>query len=156
MYRLLTDMSIERLTRLYEALPAPLARALDGPIGAALNSRPASVLRHPPALRVKALRNWILRRRDEVLAGDLLRAYLLGPRKGLVMAFLDATGVAHEDGQLKDDGALPAEERVGPAVEALLGAHDRDDVHLYLGVAAVQWPGSAAVRAALAASAPAG
>ena len=56
-------------------------------------------------------------KRDEALAGELLRAYLLGPRKDLVTAFLDATGVRHEDGQVGDD-AQPDADKVPAAVHA--------------------------------------
>lgn len=149
MYQLLTDMSLERLTRFYEALPEPVSRALDAPIAQALNSRPVSVARRPLSMRVKALRAFFVRKRDDGLAGELLRAYLLGPRKDLVVGFLEATGVAHEDGQIEDDEARPDELKVPAAVAGLLEAHDPEDVALYLHVARLQWPESAAVAEAL-------
>jgi hypothetical protein len=62
------------------------------------------VAKQPEALRVKALRTWIGRQKDDAVAGDLLRAYFLGPRKALVIQFLDATGTAHEDGQVTEEG----------------------------------------------------
>lgn len=148
MHRLLTELSPERLAGLYAALPEQVRRALDVPIARALNSRPASVGKRPEALRVKALRSYLVRTRDDEVAGDLLRAYLLGPRADLVKGFLDATGVAHEDGQVEGD-AEPAPDKVGPAVEALLGTHEREDVHLYLQVARVQWPDNQGVADAL-------
>lgn len=149
MHRLLSDLPPERLGELYRALPDPLRQALDAPVARVLNARVPSVRRHPEALKVKALRAWLARERDDALAGEILRAYLLGPRKRLVMDFLDATGVKHEDGQVGDD-ADPAADKVPGAVEKLLAAHAREDVRLYLGVAALQWPGNAAVREALA------
>lgn len=149
MYQLLTDLPAERLAEIYRALPEPLRQALDAPVARVLNARLPSVRRQPEALKLKALRAWLARERDEALAGELLRAYLLGPRKQLVLDFLDATGVKHEDGQVGDD-ADPAPDQVPAAVERLLAAHAREDVRLYLGVAALQWPRNAAVREALA------
>jgi hypothetical protein len=148
-HQLLTDMSIERLSQIYEALPEAVARALDAPIGQALNSRPGTVAKRPLPMKVKALRSWIVRKRDEGLAGDLLRAYLLGPRKELVTAFLDGTGLAHQDGQLEDDDATPDEEQVAPTVASLLETHERDDLRLYLEIGVMQWPDSEAVKTAL-------
>jgi hypothetical protein len=148
MHKLLAELSPERFAALYASLDEPVARALDGSIARMLNCRPQSVRRQPAAMRAKALRAWILKQRDETVAGDLLRAYLLGPCKELVTQFLDATGVSHEDGQVADDSS-PDAQKIPGAVEALLGAHERDDVALYLKVAALQWPDEAALRTAL-------
>ncbi|RKY22024.1 MAG: hypothetical protein DRQ55_02435 [Planctomycetota bacterium] len=149
MHQLLTEMPPERLGQIYEALPEPVQRALDTPIGQALNSRPGSVSRRPLALRVKALRSWLTRKRDDGLAGDLLRAYLLGPRKELVAAFLDSTGLEHEDGQLTDDEAKPDEAKIASTVATLTEAYEPDDVRLYLEIAVLQWPDSEALGEAL-------
>lgn len=149
MHELLIDLSLDELGRIYEALPEPVVRALDPAIGKALNSRPATVVRRPLAMRLKALRAFLVRNRDEALAGDILRSYFLGPRKDLVTAFLDGVGVAHEDGQVEDE-AEPDESKVADAVQALLQTEARSDVLLYLRVARFQWPDSAAVSAAVA------
>src|SRR6185295_12981124 len=105
MLDLVLSLPPERFAAVYGALPTELSQALDGVIARMLNSRVASVRRQPEALRARALRAWIVRHRDEDVAGDLLRAYFLGPRQPLVTAFLDATGVPHENGQVTDDGA---------------------------------------------------
>ena len=149
LHHLLTDMSLERLTNLYEALPQELVRALDVPIGKALNSRPASVARRPIEMRMKALRAFLKRTRDDTIAGELLRAYLLGPRKDLVVSFLDETGVAHEDGEIADDSE-PDVEKVEAAVAKLLQEQAVEDVALYLEIATRQWPENEAVAKALA------
>jgi hypothetical protein len=139
-YQLLADMPAERFTALYTALPSDVSRALDGAIARMLNCRVPSVRRQPEALRAKALRAFILRERDDDVSADLLRAYFLGARKPLVTQFLDATGVAHEDGQVGEEDAEPDAARVPDAVKALLADHDPRDVRLYLQVAALQWP----------------
>jgi hypothetical protein len=146
-HQLLTAMSLERFEALYKSLDPDMARAFDGAIARMLNSRVGSVARLPDRTRVKALRAWIVRQRDEAVAGDLLAAYFLGPRKALVTSFLDATGVKHEDGRVDDD-ARPDPAKVPDAVAALNQAYDREDVHLYLQVAAGQWPDVAALKTA--------
>jgi hypothetical protein len=148
-YQLVADLSPERFTTLYRALPDEMRQALDAPVARVLNARPAFVRRQPEALKVKALRAFLARERDDTLSGEILRSYFLGPRKPLVVAFLDATGVKHEDGQVADEAA-PDTAKVPEAVKALLAAHERDDVALYLRIAAIQWPENEAIRKALA------
>ncbi len=148
MLQLVLDLPPESLAALYRALPDPMRQALDAPVARVLNARLPSVRRQPEALKLRALRAWLTRERDEALAGEMLRAYLLGPRKALVTAFLDSTGVRHEDGQVGDE-STPDAAKVAGAVEALLRDHAREDVRLYLRVAALQWPGNAGVREAL-------
>ncbi len=150
MYQLVADLPPERFAALYAALPPEARQALDAPVARVLNSRIPSVRRLPEALKVKALRAWLSREKDEALAGELLRAYFLGPRKPLVSDFLDATGVTHQDGQVADD-AQPDAAKVPEAVQKLLAGHDRADVALYLRIAALQWPENEGVRKALAA-----
>ena len=151
MLDLVLALPADRFANLYGALPPELSAALDGPIARMLNSRVPSVRRQPQALRARALRAWIVRQRDEDVAGDLLRAYFLGPRLPLVTSFLDATGVKHEKGQITDDESEPDAAKVPAAVEALLKEYDAEDVQLYLAVAAQQWPENAGVRDAAAA-----
>ncbi len=136
---LLTAMSPDRFGRLYARLDPQVARVFDGAIARVLNARPGSVGKLPAPTRTKALRAWLLREKDEAVAGDLLRAYFLGPAKELVVEFLDATGVKHEDGQV-EDGTEPDGGRVASAVSDLLEDHDVEDVRLYLQIAARQWP----------------
>ncbi|HZL99893.1 MAG TPA: hypothetical protein VFD43_06545 [Planctomycetota bacterium] len=149
MHDLLIALPPERFATLYRSLDPPLARALDGAIAQVLHARVQSVAKAPEGLRVKALRTWIARQKDDAVAGDLLRGYFLGARKALVIQFLDATGTAHEDGQVTEEGQ-PDAAKVADAVKSLLNDHDRDDVRLYLQIAARQWPGIPAVAEALA------
>jgi hypothetical protein len=154
MHDLLVDLPPDRFAAIYRSLDPPLARALDGAIAQVLHSRIQTVARQPEAIRVKALRNWIGRQKDDAVAGDLLRAYFLGPRKALVIQFLDATGTKHEEGSVLEDAA-PEPAKVPEAVEALLKDHDPEDVRLYLSIAARQWPEVPAVAEALAGLKPA-
>jgi hypothetical protein len=153
-HQFLIALPPDRFASLYQSLEPEVARALDGVIARMLNSRVSSVGRTPVAMRVKALRAWIVRERDDAVAGDLLAAYFLGPRKVLVTSFLDATGVEHEDGRVNGDGK-PDAGKLDDAVAALLAEHDREDVRLYLQVAAQQWPDVPQLKAAAEGVAPA-
>jgi hypothetical protein len=94
------------------------------------------------------LRAHLLRTRDDDLAGELIRAYLLGARKDLVTDFLDGVGIEHEEGTVEGD-AEPDEAKVGPTVDSLLEKHAPADVTLYLEIAVLQWPDSKALGKAL-------
>ena len=150
MRELITEMSPERLERLYTELPDGARMGLDVVIAKVLNSRLETVRRRPMAMKIKALRAWFQRSKDDDLALDVMRGYFLGPRQALVTDFLDATGVAHEEGQVEDDDAAPDEASVPEAVKTLCAKHEPDDVRLYLEVATRQWPESQALQDALA------
>jgi len=151
---LVLELSDERFAALVEALPAPFQGALDVAAAKVLNSRPQSMHKRPLAMKVKALRVYMTRNKDDDLSGEMLRAYFLGPRLDLVKTFLDATGVAHEDGQVEDD-AEPDASKVPAGVEALSAEHGAEDVTLYLRIAAMQWPENKGITQAVEARASA-
>ena len=55
-------------------------------------------------------------------------------------AFLDALGIAHEEGVIQEDDVKPDPERLPAAVEAIARAFPPDDVHLYLQTLVCQDP----------------
>ena len=78
----------------------------------------------------------------EPLGASLLVALHLGERRPMLATFLDAAGIAHEDGLLKDD-APPAplgEEAARAGVKALLAAYPREHVQTYLNTLWLQDP----------------
>lgn len=139
MIRLLTELSAERFTTIYESLPAEMSAAFDPAIARVLNARLPKIRKTPVAMRAKALRAYLMRERDEDVAGDILRAYFLGPRLELVTDFLDGVGVKHEKGEVEDESE-PDGGRVPATIDAVLETHDRADLGLYLQIAAAQWP----------------
>lgn len=139
---LVLDLSVERFLEIVRELPSEVRMGLDVAAARALNSRPQAMRRRSEEMKVRAVRSWIARKRDDDLAGEILRAYFLGPRKDLVCAFLDATDCKHEDGQVEDDAA-PDAGKVPAAIDTLLQEHSAADLRLYLGIAALQWPDNA-------------
>ena len=78
----------------------------------------------------------------ETLAASLLVALHIGDRRAMLATFLDAAGVPHEDGLLKDD-APPTplgEEAARAGVKALLGAYPPEQVQTYLNTLWLQDP----------------
>ncbi len=78
----------------------------------------------------------------ESLAGGLVVALHLGERREILKTFLDAAGLPHEDGLLKedDDGALLTEAQGRAGVAALLRAFPREQVDVYLNALWLQDP----------------
>jgi len=68
----------------------------------------------------------------ETLAARALIVYHLAEQREMMGAFLDALGIAHENGLIRDDGAKPEADKIAPAVAALKEKFPAADVSLYL------------------------
>jgi hypothetical protein len=70
---------------------------------------------------------------SELVAARLLVAYHLAHQRPMMGAFLDALGIAHEEGLIKDEEMeAPPAERLEQAVKTLNAQFPADDVGLYL------------------------
>jgi hypothetical protein len=58
----------------------------------------------------------------------------------MMAAFLDALGIAHEDGLIKEDDVKPDAEKIAGAVEQLRSRFPKEDVELYLNTLLCQDP----------------
>jgi hypothetical protein len=78
----------------------------------------------------------------EPLAASLLVALHIGDRRPMLATFLDAAGIPHEDGLLKDDAPPTAldEEAARAGVTALLAAYPPEQVQTYLNTLWLQDP----------------
>lgn len=76
----------------------------------------------------------------ETLAGSLLVALHLAERRPLLAAFLDALGIPHENGVMKDGGEdqAPDPARVEQAARELEGRFPAAEVELYFNVLLLQ------------------
>jgi hypothetical protein len=68
---------------------------------------------------------------DQV-AGILIRTWLVKKHTGMLVAFLDALGIAHKDGVVEDLPASMEDEKLKTAVEGLLGTFPPEVVAVYL------------------------
>jgi hypothetical protein len=111
-----------------------------GAIVRARKLRPQVARSLPPEEQAKALASVL--DPGEPLAGSLLVALHMGDRRPLLGAFLDAVGLPHEDGLLKDDadGVPFTAESAKKGVAALLAAYPREQVEVYLNTLWLQDP----------------
>ena len=77
----------------------------------------------------------------EILAARLLVSYHLAHQRPMMATFLDAVGVAHDNGLITadPDGPIPAD-KVALGVKALAAAHPAEDLRLYFGTLLAQDP----------------
>ena len=70
---------------------------------------------------------------SELVAARLLVVYHLDQQRPMMGSFLDALGIAHENGLIADDDMEPpSEEKLREAATAIAAAYPPDDVALYL------------------------
>ena len=73
-----------------------------------------------------------LRTLPDPLAARALVIYHLADQREMMGAFLDALGIAHENGLIQDDGVKPDPDKLHAAVAALKERFPDEDVSLYL------------------------
>lgn len=98
---------------------SPLIRAsVTSVVAEARKMRPIAARKLPKDAQARIIAS--VRDPGEMLASSLLVALHLGPRKPMLIAFLDALGLPHEDGVLKDESTEPiALDALNKACEAL-------------------------------------
>jgi hypothetical protein len=76
----------------------------------------------------------------EVVAARALIVYHLAEQRPMMGAFLDALGITHEDGVIKDDEVKPNAGKIGPASDQLAKAFPPADISLYFNTLLCQDP----------------
>jgi hypothetical protein len=94
-----------------------------------LNARPKFIQGMPPEKRARHLANHP--GMPEVLAARLLVAYHLSQQRDLLRTFLDAVGIAHEDGLITTDPEAPDADRLAAAAQAVDERFPAEDVSIY-------------------------
>ena len=74
------------------------------------------------------------------LAARVLILYHLAEQRPMMGAFLDALGIAHEDGLIQEEHVQPDMARLPAATEAIRAAYPPEDVSLYLQTLVCQDP----------------
>jgi hypothetical protein len=119
--------------------PTPLIRAsVIAVVADARKMRPIAARKLPPEVQAKIVAT--VRDPGEVLASSLLVALHLGPRKPMLVAFLDALGLPHEDGVLKDDSTTPVSLEDLKKACAALSSEPPSAVRIYLNTLWLQDP----------------
>ncbi len=76
----------------------------------------------------------------DALAGRALILYHLADQRPMMAAFLDALGIVHEEGLIKEDDVKPDAAKLAPAAAGIATAFPADDVSLYLNTLLCQDP----------------
>mgnify|MGYP001323224664 CR=1 FL=1 len=66
------------------------------------------------------------------IAARVLVVYHLAEQRPMMGAFLDALGIAHDDGLIQQDEVMPDAAKLGPAVARIAGQFPPEVVRLYL------------------------
>jgi hypothetical protein len=78
----------------------------------------------------------------ETIAARALVVYHLAEQRPMMGAFLDALGIAHENGVIQEDDVKPEAEKLGPASDQIVKDFPPADVSLYLHTLLCQDPGT--------------
>jgi hypothetical protein len=76
----------------------------------------------------------------DALAGRALIAYHLAEQRLMMGAFLDALGIAHENGLIQEERVVPDPAKLAPAAAALGARYAPEHVSLYLNTLLCQDP----------------
>jgi hypothetical protein len=76
----------------------------------------------------------------DAMAARILVVYHLADQRPMMGAFLDALGIAHENGLIQEDDVKPEAAKVAPAAAAIATTFPAADVSLYLNTLLCQDP----------------
>lgn len=137
-------VALDILTYTYET-DKPLYRATLGAVAEARKLRPIFLERQPRPQRHTMMLSTLSRPALELVAGNLLRTWLLKKHKQMLIDFLDALGIAHQEGVVDDLPPTMDDAKLRAAVDVLLGKYPPEVVAVYLHAFSemntVGWPG---------------
>jgi len=138
------ERAVEMMRALADKAPGILAQAI-ATASAALKARPVYLQRQPFEKRAEAVRRGLSRIAANPVANEVLAVYFLECRKQLLVQWLDALGLEHEDGVLAADAPPPpAAAELAKAVDHFLGVDQDPDRRVLLAAFAAQdaieWP----------------
>ena len=76
----------------------------------------------------------------DAIAARVLIVYHLAEQRSMMGTFLDALGIQHEDGLIKDDGVKPDSSKIGLAAAQIAQQFPAEHVSLYLNTLLCQDP----------------
>jgi hypothetical protein len=147
-YKIFAAMPDEQAAALFRIIkkqaPAQFAQSVQAAC-AALKSRPSYILKQPFQKQVAAVRRALSRVAANPMSQETLAVYFLECRKPLLVEWLDAIGVEHEDGILKqDEPQAPPDDKIRQCVEQFRSSDEDPDRDLLLKAFAAQdsvnWP----------------
>jgi hypothetical protein len=136
-------LALDILTYAYET-DKPLYRATLGAVAEARKLRPVFLERQPRPQRHAAMLATLARPSLDMVTANLIRTWLLKKHKQVLTDFLDALGIAHQEGVVEDLPPAMDDAKIRAAVDALLAKHPPEVVAVYLNafneMNEVEWP----------------
>ena len=136
-------LALDILTYTHET-DKPLYQASLNAVADARKLRPAYLKRQPRSHQHEMMVATLARPAMEVVAGNLLRVWLLKKHKQMLIDFLDGLGIAHEEGVVEQLPPTMDDAKVRAAVDGLIAKHPPEAVAVYLHafnkMNEVEWP----------------
>ncbi|MCX6927064.1 MAG: hypothetical protein NT154_28240 [Verrucomicrobia bacterium] len=137
------SLALEILTYAHET-DKPLYRATLSAVAEARKLRPVFLERQPRPQRHAMMLATLARPSLEMATGNLIRVWLLKKYKQMLIDFLDALGITHEEGVVEELPATMDDAKIKTAVDALLAKFPPEAVAVYLHafneMNEVEWP----------------
>ena len=138
------SLALEILTCVHES-DKPAYRATLSAVAEARKVRPVFLERQPRAQRHAAMLATLTRPALEMVAGNLIRTWLLKKYTPMLADFLNALGIPHNEGVVEDLPKTMDDAKVRAGVDALLAKYPPEAVSVYLhafnGMNETEWPG---------------
>ncbi len=110
----------------------PLYRVALTAVAEARKVRPIFLERQPRAQRHTTMVASLSRPAMELVAGNLIRSWLVKKQNPMLAQFLDALGIPHKEGVVEDLPATVDDAKLRTAVDGLLAKHPPEAVAVYL------------------------
>jgi len=112
----------------------PVYRATLKAVAEARHLRPVFLERQPRAQRHATMLATLTRPSLDLVAGSLIRAWLLKKHKAMLVDFLNALGIQNEEGVVDNLPASVDDAKLKAAIETLLAKYPPEAVAVYLNV----------------------
>ena len=137
------SLALEILTYAYES-DKPLYRTALAAVAEARKVRSVFLERQPRQQRHATMLSTLTRPALNLVTGNLIRAWLLKKYNGMLVDFLNALEIPHQEGVVEDLPASADDAKLRAAVDALLGKYPIEVVAVYLHAFSemneVDWP----------------
>jgi hypothetical protein len=110
----------------------PLYRATLNAVAETRKLRPVFFERQPKPQRHAAMLTTLTRPSLDLITGNLIRAWLLKKHKAMLTDYLNALGIAHEEGVVEQIPPTMDDAKLRAAVDALLAKYPQETVAVYL------------------------
>jgi hypothetical protein len=125
------NLALEILNYAFES-DKPLYRAILQAVAEARKVRPVFLERQPRTDRHNQMLSTLARPSLEMVTANLIRSWLVKKHKDMLVDFLTALGIQHNEGVVEDLPQSMDDAKLRPAIDALLAKYPREPVAVYL------------------------